>query len=192
MSLFRTRRSLKPLAMDPARPLPREVLLELLEDAHWAPTHGLNQPWRFHVFATPVARARLGDALQSLYDAITPPDQRDDAKRAKLGDAPRHAPVVVALLSHFDPGGRIPEWEELAATACAAQNLMLSAHARGLGSFWSSPPVACSPEFVRWLGLETATHRAIGLLYLGHPRAGSPAPRSVRTPLAHCVAWHEA
>jgi nitroreductase len=45
MSLFRTRRSLKPLAMDPARPLPREVLLELLEDAHWAPTHGLNQPW---------------------------------------------------------------------------------------------------------------------------------------------------
>lgn len=91
MSIYRTRRSLKPVAMDPSREVPREVLLELLEDADWAPIHGLTQPWRFHVFATRAARVRLVDGLQSLYDVSTPAAKRGEAKRAKLAAAPRHA-----------------------------------------------------------------------------------------------------
>lgn len=46
------------------REIPREVLAALLEDAHWAPTHGLTQPWRFHLFAKPKALAQLADGLQ--------------------------------------------------------------------------------------------------------------------------------
>ncbi|HRE05488.1 MAG TPA: nitroreductase [Opitutaceae bacterium] len=190
MSIFRERRSLKPAAMDPARDLPREAVTALLEDAQWAPTHGLNQPWRFHVFLAPEARARLAEGLASIYDAITPAAKRDEDKRAKLGVGPRRAAVVIALVAKVEPAGKIPEWEEMAAVACAAQNLLLSAHERGLGSFWSSPPVAASPEFVHWLGLERATHRAMGLIYLGWPLPGQPAPQSVRAPLAACTTWH--
>lgn len=192
MSVYRTRRSLKPLAMDPAREIPRELVTELLEDARWAPTHGLTQPWRFQVFATPAARARLAAGLQDIYDAITPPPRRDADKRAKLGVAPRHAPLVIALFANVDPAGKIPEWEEVAAVSCAAQNLMLSAHERGIGSYWSSPAPACSAEFARWLGLEPATHRALGLLYLGWPLPDQAPPRSTRAPLAERVTWHEA
>lgn len=192
MSVYRARRSLKPLAMDPSRPIPRELLAELLEDAHWAPTHGLTQPWRFHVFATPASRARLADALQEIYDTLTPPPRRDAEKRAKLGLAPRHAPAVVALFAKVEPAGKIPEWEEIAAVSCAAQNLLLSAHERGLGSYWSSPLPACSPEFARRLDLDPETHRALGLLYLGWPLPDQPAPRSTRAPLAERVTWHEA
>lgn len=191
MSVYRARRSLKPLAMDPAREIPRALLTELLEDAHWAPTHGLTQPWRFHVFAAPAARARLADTLQEIYDTITPQPRRDADKRAKLGAAPRHAPVVIALFAKVEPAGKIPEWEEIAAVSCAVQNLMLSAHEHGLGSYWSSPLPACSPELARCLDLDPATHRALGLLYLGWPRPDHSPPRSTRAPLAERVLWHE-
>lgn len=191
MSIFRERRSLKPLAMDPAREVSRDVVMALLEDAHWAPTHGLTQPWRFQVFATPAARARLAAGLQSIYDATTPPAKRDVQKRDKLAVNPRHAPVVMAVAARVQPDGKVPEWEEIAAVSCALQNLMLSAHERGLGSYWSSPPVACREEFARWLGLDE-THRMLGLVYLGWPAQGLPPPQSARAPLAERVTWHEA
>ncbi len=191
MSIYRTRRSIKPLAMDPQREVSRELVMALLEDAHWAPTHGLTQPWRFQVFATPAARARLADGLLSIYDATTPAAKRDEQKRAKLAAAPRHAPVVIAVAARVEPGGKIPEWEEVAAVSCAAQNLMLSAHEHGLGSYWSTPPAACCVEFARWLGLDE-THRMLGLVYLGWPADGQPTPQSVRAPLAERVTWHEA
>ncbi len=196
MSIFRTRRTYKPAAMDPERPVPREVLEELLEDAHWAPSHGLTQPWRFHVFRTPESRAELAGQLVALYDRAIPGPERDPAKRAKLAGGPRRAPVVVAVVARIEPDGKIPEWEELAAVSCAAQNFMLSAHQRGLGSFWSTPPVACSRELVEWLGHAgddgdgDDEYRALGLLYLGWPLAGEAAPRSVRAPLAERVTWH--
>ena len=178
--------------MDPHRAVPPERVMGLLEDAHWAPTHGLTQPWRFQVFATPTARARLGDALQALYDEATPAVQRDAGKRAKLAAGPGHAPVVIAVAARIVPNGKIPEWEEIAAVSCALQNLMLSAHEQGLGSFWSTPPVACSAGFAQWLGLDE-THRMMGLLYLGWPAAESATSTGTppRAPLAERVTWHD-
>lgn len=188
MSIFRTRRSIKPAAMDAARGVARGTLLEILEDAHHAPTHGLTQPWRFHVF-TGGERARLADGLQSLYDRVTPAAARNEDKRAKLGATPRLAPVVVAVAARVGPDGRIPEIEEIAATACAVENLMLSAHEKGLGSFWSTPPVTMSAEFAAWLGLDES-HRMLGLVYLGYPLEGKvPAPPP-RHPLREHVVFH--
>lgn len=102
--------------MDPKRPVPHDVLMGLLEDAQWAPT-------------------RLGAGLQSVYDAITPEDKRNEGKREKLVVNTRTAPVVMAVVAKVVLGGKGPEWEELAAIACAVQNLMLSAHEHGLGAY---------------------------------------------------------
>ncbi|GAB1489698.1 hypothetical protein MASR2M8_21510 [Opitutaceae bacterium] len=191
MSIYATRRTLKPENMDPTREISREIVIALLEAACWAPTHGLTQPWRFQVFAPVSARARLAAGLQALYDEITPVAQRDEKKRAKLAASIERAPVVIALVAKIVPGGKIPEWEEIAAVSCAAQNLMLAAHERGIGSFWSSPPVACALQFVRWLGLDD-THRPLGLIYLGWPQPGLAASQSARVPLSERVTWHSA
>jgi len=186
MSLFRTRRSLKPAAMDLSREIPQGLLREILTDAHHAPTHGLTQPWRFHVF-TGLGRERLAEALPRLYDQLTPVVAQQADKRAKLGTAPRLAPVVIAVAARVQPQGKIPEVEEIAATSCAVQNLLLSAHSHGIGSFWSTPPVTLSAEFAAWLGLD-ANHRTLGLVYLGYPQAGVLPPPPPRNPLdAHVV-----
>ncbi len=186
---YRTRRTIKPAQMDGSRPVPADLLREILEDAHWAPTHGLTQPWRFHVFAGE-ARARLAEGLERLYDELTAPSERREDKRAKLRANVSTAPVAVAIAARVEPGGKISELDEIAATSCAVQNLLLSAHQRGLGSFWSTPPIACSQDFAAWLGLDEC-HRCLGIVYLGYPLAGL-SPTSSRLPLDEWVVFHTA
>jgi nitroreductase len=186
---YRTRRTIKPGLMDSGREIARELLVEILEDAHWAPTHGLTQPWRFNVFIGE-GRTRLADALQFLYDRTTPEGEIRPEKRAKLRNLPLQAPVCVAVSALTESGGKISRLDELCATACAVQNLLLSAHQRGVGSFWSTPPVALHEEFTKWLGLD-ARHTSLGLVYLGYPKDGV-APVSARVPLAERVTFHSA
>jgi nitroreductase len=183
---YRTRRTIKPVLMDSSREIAHQLLVEILEDAHWAPSHGLTQPWRFHVF-TSEGRARLAGALQALYDQITPVTAVRLEKRSKLRDNCLQAQAVVAVAAHSEPGGKISRLDELCSTACAVQNLLLSAHQRGLGSFWATPPVACSPEFTAWLGLDS-THCSLGLVFLGYAK-DSPAP-SIRVPLQERITFH--
>jgi len=186
---YRTRRTIKPASMDGGRDIDHGVLLEILEDAHWAPTHGLTQPWRFHVFVG-AGRLRLADALQSLYDSTTAEGDVRPDKRAKLREGVLQAPACIAVSALADSGGRISRMDELCATACAVQNLLLSAHQRGVGSYWSTPPVACRAEFAASLGLDSR-HTPMGLVYLGYPREGA-APTSTRVPLAERVTFHSA
>lgn len=186
---YRTRRTIKPNLMDSSRGIAHELLVEMLEDAHWAPTHGLTQPWRFNVF-TGGARARLAEALQLLYDRTTPEGEVQPQKRAKLRDSLLQAPVCVAVSALTESGGKISKSDEICATACAVQNLMLSAHQRGIGSFWSTSPVSCHEEFTAWLGLD-ARHTSLGLVYLGFPKDGV-SPGSTRVPLGERVSFHGA
>ncbi len=184
---YRSRRTIKPHQMDASRGVADSLIGEILEDAHWAPTHGMTQPWRFHVF-TGKARERLSAGLESIYDRLTPAAERREDKRAKLGANVMGAPVVIAVAMRRDPSGRVTDLDEIAATSCAVQNLMLSAHQRGLGSFWSTPPVACSPGFAEWLGLDSG-HRCMGIVYVGYARPGFEAT-SARVPLEERVAFH--
>ncbi|HEY4989244.1 MAG TPA: nitroreductase [Opitutaceae bacterium] len=186
---YRTRRTIKPAQMDGGREIARELLVEMLEDAHWAPTHGLTQPWRFHVF-TGEGRGRMADFLQSLYDQTTPENEFRPEKRAKLRDNLVQAPVAIAVAALTDSGVNITRQDELCATACAVQNLLLSAHQRGVGSFWSSAPVSCREEFALWLGLDSR-HTPLGLVFLGYPKDGT-TPKSVRVPLDERVTFHGA
>ncbi len=186
-ALIRHRRTIKPAGMDPMKPVDRATLLTLLENATWAPTHGMTEPWRFRVFEG-AARTGLAEAMQRIYkEAIPAAEQRED-KWEKLRDNALQAPTVIACWMQRNGGGKIPELEEIEAVACALQNLMLSASAIGLGSFWSSPPFLDSEAFKQWLGIREQD-RCLALIYLGWPKEGSAWPVSVRRPVNDCTSW---
>lgn len=189
-ALIRHRRTIKPADMDAARPVEPALLLELLENANWAPTHGITEPWRFRVF-TGDSRARLAAALQLTYREVTPAAEFREDKHEKLGKNPLLAPVLVAVWMERRGAGKVPEIEEIEAVACAVQNMALSAAAAGLGFFWSSPPLIYSQTFGDWLGIK-AEDRCLGLLYLGWPRAGAPSPQSTRGPIQEKVTFADA
>ena len=187
-SLIRSRRSVKPADMDAARAVPDELVWRLLENGTWAPTHGLTEPWRFHVF-TGAARARLAKALPQIYKEVTPTAEVRADKLVKLGQNPLLAPVVIACCVEKRGGEKIPFLEEVEAVACALQNVMLSAAAAGLGSFWSSPPVLGSAAFGQWLG-QAEGDLCVGLLYLGWPKVGRVPAVVPRRAVAEKVVWH--
>lgn len=185
--LIRHRRSIKPVDMDSGRAVEPDLLKELIENATWAPTHGLTEPWQFHVFQGD-ARKALSEKMQETYRATTPKAEFREDKMAKMAVNPLLAPVVIACVMQRNGGVKIPEIEEIEAHACALQNLQLSATAAGLGCYWSTPPLLESEPFHTWLGLRPAD-RCLGLIYLGWPRAGLNWPRSVRQPVETKIVW---
>ncbi|MGA0438342.1 MAG: nitroreductase family protein [Limisphaerales bacterium] len=185
--IIRQRRSVKPALMDPEKPVDAALLDTLLENANWAPTHGLTEPWRFTVF-TGSARQKLAGFLQGLYQVLTPAHAFKKEKLEKLGRNPLLAPVVLAICMQRGNNSKIPELEEVEAVACAVQNLHLSASAAGLAGFWSTPPILSSAEMRAFLGLGDKD-ACLGLFYLGWPKEGEPLPESRRSPMKDKVTW---
>lgn len=166
-ALIRRRRTIKPAEMDD-RIVETRHLDAILENALWAPTHGMTEPWRFFVF-TGSGRDRLADFCQSLYRRITPEEAFRQDKFDKLRAQPLKAPVVVAIGMKRQSTESIPEIEEVEAVACAVQNMHLTASALGMAAFWSTPPLAYCDEMRQWLGLEDPRDKCLGFFYLGWP-----------------------
>ena len=180
--LIRNRRTIKPANMDAEKPVPAELLETVLENATWAPTHGMTEPWFFHVYQGD-SRQQLADKLQALYRKLIPAENFREDKLTKLGKNPLLAPLVLSIWMKRQPIEKIPEVEEVEAVACAVQNLHLSASAAGLGGFWSSPPFLDSPEASAEFGMGEKD-RCLGLFYLGWPQEGLSWPSSCRQPVA--------
>ena len=78
------------------RKVHKEQVELILQNAQWAPTHCNTQPWRFHVFIDE-SRQRLSHFLGKTYLELTPVDQQNDAKLAKMLRRPMISSVAIAV-----------------------------------------------------------------------------------------------
>jgi nitroreductase len=184
--IIQNRRTIKPPMMS-NKAVAEDDLRAILENANWAPTHGLTEPWRFNIYRG-AARAKLAEALGSLYDRVVPEDQKKPGKAEKIREMPLRAPVVMLIWMKRQEIKKINELEEVEAVACAVQNMHLTATALGLGSFWSTPPFIYAPEMNEWLGIGVED-RCLGVLYLGHLAESASWPRGRRGPIEDKIEW---
>lgn len=185
--LIRSRRSVFPNQYDAPRPIERPILEEILENANWAPTHKLTEPWRFIVFEGN-ALERLGEYLSEYYRKVTPPEQFSQSKFLKTRQNPVKSSAVIAICMRRDPEGRVPEWEELASVAAAVQNMWLTCTANGIGSYWSTPEsILKAAEFLELPPEE----QCLGLFYLGYSSIMADLPGK-RGPISEKVRWLDA
>lgn len=180
--IIRERRSIYPAAYND-KPISKETILTLLENANWAPNHKKTEPWRWKVFR--------GDALQSLseylgkwYEDNTPSEKYSEIKHKKTIKKPIQCQAVIAICMYDDPEVTIPEWEQLAAVSCAVQNLWLSCSALGIGAYWSSPRSALEASDFLNLGPH---EKCYGLFYMGY--SDLPSPEGKRQPVNDTVTW---
>jgi nitroreductase len=185
-ALIRRRRTVKPQAMSD-KPVENAHLAAILENANWAPTHGMTEPWRFFVFAEE-GRQRLSEFCQSLYRKVTPEPAFRPEKLEKLATLPLLAPVVIAVAMARQDTEKIPEIEEIESVACAVQNMHLTASALGMAAFWSTPPLVYTDEMRQWLGLEDPRDKCLGLFYLGWPKSEA-WPEGTRTDVSARVTF---
>ena len=151
--------------------VPRGLIEELLQAAAQAPNHHRVWPWRF-VVLTGTARERMGEVMaRSLL-------RRDPAASAAALEAeskrPLRAPVLIAVGIDRPESEKISEVENICAGAAAVQNLLLAAHARGLGAVWRTGPAAVDTTLKEFLGFQPEQH-LIAIIYLGRMAGDPPA-----------------
>lgn len=183
--VIRNRRTIKPEQFKKRKVL-TDMLKEMLNNAQWAPTHGMTQPWRFVVFQEE-ALAGLGQFMAETYKKNTTEETFLQRKYDKLNDRPNMATAIIAICMKRQEIEKIPEIEEIEAVACAVQNMHLTATAYGLGGYWSSGEVAYSDEMKQYLKLGEKD-RCLGLFYVGYPDL-EEWPKSHRQPLEYHVEW---
>ncbi len=84
-----------------------------------------------------------------------------------------------------DPDKSLPEWEEVAAVACAVQNMWLTCTAYGIGSYWSSPKSILQAD--AFLELKEG-ERCLGLFYMGYADV-PPEMKGFREPITEKITW---
>jgi nitroreductase len=157
----------------------------LLNNAIWAPSHGLTQPWRFIVFQEN-ALLDLSEALGQIYIKNTPQEKFNDQKMMKMVSRPRKASAVIALILHREKDTKISEKDDFAAVACAVENMHLTATAQGIGAFWATPQLISSQDFHSFLELSDE-QSCVGLFYLGYPAI--EWPKGQRKPIEYLTTW---
>ncbi len=184
-AVIKDRRTIYPEQFS-ARKVHKEQIELLLNNAIWAPTHGMTQPWRFKVFMDD-AKQRLGEFLTSMYLDFVPSEKQNEVKLARMTSRPAMASAVIAVCMERQESEIIPEIEEVEAVACAVQNMYLTSTAYGLGCFWSTPKFIYTAKMDAFLGLKEKD-KCLGLIYIGYPQA--EWPKGQRKPIEYVTEWH--
>lgn len=158
--IIESRRSIFPKSYS-TEEIEEEVLAEILNSANFAPNHKRTKPWRLKVFRSE-EKDQLGAKLAEIYRQTTNSQTFLEKKYLDISEKISKSNVIVTICVNFS--GLLPEWEEIAATAMAVQNMYLTASANEVGCYWSTPGMI--NHLNEFLGLEE-NQKCIGLFYLG-------------------------
>lgn len=141
--------------------IPQHLLDEILSNAVLAPNHKRTKPWRFKIFRDQEKQS-LGQELQQIYRETTADFQFIQKKFDDIGFKISKADAVISIIVEFS--GLVPDWEEIAATSMAVQNMYLTCTAHRIGCYWSSPKIVNNLKDS--LKIEE-NQQCLGLFYMG-------------------------
>lgn len=171
LTALRTRRSVRCFSPEPVGD---DLLWKVLEAGHWAPSAHNKQPWYFIVF-------------------------RDQEKKQAIADASRwakflpEAPVGVLVCARLDYEWKSTprkwiEWYSVQSSAAAIENMLLAAHALGLGTCWIGD---IDTELLARLFTIPSGYEPVAIIALGYPAAGFEGKAPPRRPLEEVVQWEK-
>lgn len=162
------------------------IVRQMLENANWAPTHKLTEPWRFVVF-TGEGIKKFASLQAEHYRTVTLLDNTFKEERYQnLLKKPMLSSYVIVVGMKRDEKRSVPEIEEAGAVFCAVQNMYLTAAAYGVGCYLSTGGITYFEGAQELFGLDE-DDKLIGFLHVGMPKG--PLPSGRRKPLEGKVAW---
>jgi len=176
-TFLRSRCSIRRFRPDP---VPAAVIRRILETATYAPSAHNDQPWRFAVLTTAGTKNHLAETIAADFRRDLEKESLPEADIAARLERSRRriheAPVVVILCmdttgmnSYPDPNRQQAEMTmAVQSTALAGMQLLLAAHAEGLGVVWTCGPLF-TPETVRAALDLPATWQPQAMLFIGYP-----------------------
>lgn len=138
----------------------KELLIELLNDATWAPNHKHREPWQCKLF--------IGNGRKTLVDAVLSSFSADEREKRgnMLTERFMNTPAQIVVYMDEDPR-QIQRDEDYAAVCAFIQNFQLLAWEQQLGTVWKTGGLIYNPDFMKAIGL-TKGQRVVGILHVGY------------------------
>jgi nitroreductase len=184
LEAIKSRRSVRSMTTETPS---RELIEAILEAATWAPNHHLTEPWRFVVIAKE-DRLKLGEAMaEALETTLKNDDPRNEEILKAEKQKPLRSPVIIAVVLSPKTGDeKIVELEETVAAGAALQNLLLAAHALGLGTMVRTGKHSFEEPVRKYLEMKEK-EKLVGLVYTGY--ASEPGRPTNRKPVDAKADW---
>lgn len=181
---IQTRRSI-PLVSE--KEVSKDLIKQVIESAIYAPNHFQTEPWRFFVL-TGDGRKKLGNVFGEIAAAKEedPSSFASEIKIKRMQNNPLRSPVIITVVVEPSDKNRVILKEEFAAVSAAIQNMLLTAHALGLGAIWRSGSICYDQKVSDFFNLSEKGEVA-GFIYLGYPEM-EPKPIS-RTNAQELTKW---
>ena len=161
-NIIRKRRAVYPNQYDGGE-IKDSFIKVLLDNANTAPSHKLTQPWFFKVYKGK-SKDNLSNEMAKSYENFSKGSNFISLKKKKIIEKCKLSNCVIAIFMKKDPLKRVPEWEEIAATAMAVQNMWLTCAANNIGCYWSTPKyTSLMNDFFKLREGE----KSLGFFYLG-------------------------
>ena len=182
--IIRNRRSVFVAQFDTERKVEDHIVDRMLENANWAPTHYLTEPWRFMVF-TGEGLKQFAHFHAELYKTEAG-DKFEQSRYEKFLNNPQKASHIISIGMKRHAMDKLPETEEICAVAGAVQNMQLTASAYGVGCYWTTGGITYYENAKPFFNLE-AEDKLLGFLYVAYAK-GEPT-QGRRKPIADKVRW---
>lgn len=141
----------------------RELMLEAIELARWAPNHHLTEPWHFYL---------LGDekkaASAELIRTIVTENKNADIGEHKFKSAQAIPGWLVVTCRKSDDELRARE--DYAACCCAVQNILLYLSEAGVASKWTTGLITRDERFFELVGIDMDSEYVVALVWFGYPK----------------------
>src|SRR5437764_9742778 len=162
-TLLRGRRSVRKFQ---DRPVPHELIEQILEAARWAPSPHGRQPWRFVILTKAELKEHLAEQMGLTWQQNLQMDGQDteivnirlDKSRQRILKAP--AIIIPCLyledLDHYPDEKRQSDETTMAiqSLGAAIQNMLLMAYDLGLDTGWMCAPLFCPKVVCEALNLD--------------------------------------
>lgn len=167
------------------KPIPEEVLTEILRAGRQAPSGRNRQPWKFIVVSGAAKAGMLaameegiGESKDRLLDAA------EEGVRFTMR-AMSEAPVTIFVINtfgrnpraHWTAAEKINELSNMQGIGAAAENMALTAADLGLGSLWIGHVFYAYDALMRWLHTDGQMALALSLGYSAQPEHLRTPPR---------------
>ena len=128
-----------------------------------APDHAQLRPWKVIVIERE-ARERLGALFAQAKLTSDPSQSPEQLEKLKL--KPMRAPVILVVVAKIKEHPKVPEVEQILSAGALSQNMLVAAHALGLGAMWRTGDMTYNPLVQKGLDLEE-NEKIVGFIYLG-------------------------
>ncbi|KEQ22769.1 nitroreductase family protein [Paenibacillus tyrfis] len=154
-------------------PVPRQLLIDMLNDAVWAPNHGMREPWRF----VEIKRETIEPMCRLIADWYQKNNRYTEEQIERWYETVIRVPAYLVVVAKKSDDLKI--WEEdYAAVCCLIQNIQLLGWERGVGMVWATNDFIDCDEYREFLQIKS-DEKIVGVLNMGFfDREPKPRPRT--------------